>query len=105
MPPERGLPRCLDLRVDVERALAFVAANHAAIDPADEPSAHRALDVQRWVVRRDPQRRVDVPERIRIIRLAAETMASRDRDEVVLAPVAILALRPEVTCPRVREQQ
>jgi DNA helicase-2/ATP-dependent DNA helicase PcrA len=60
-PRDRDPPCRLDLCVDVERALAFVAADDAAVDRADEPGTHRALYVERRVVCRDPERRVDVP--------------------------------------------
>ena len=95
----------LNLSVDVQRSLALVPPDHAAVDPTNETRAHRALDVERRVVRSDAQRRVDVPERVRIIGLAPEAVASRDRDEVVLAPVPVLALRPEPIGARVGEQK
>jgi transposase len=47
------------------------------------------------MVRSDPQHRVDVPQRIGVVGFAAKAVAAGDRDEVVLAPVAVLALHPE----------
>jgi hypothetical protein len=44
-------------------------------------------------------------ERIRIVRLTPKAVASRDRNEVVLTPVAVLVLRPEANRPGVREQE
>src|SRR6266511_991709 len=93
-----------NLSVDFQRSLPLVPPDHAAVDPTNETGAHRALDVERWVVRGDAQRRVDVPERVRIIGLGSEAVAAGDWDEVVLSPVAVVALGPEPLGARVGEQ-
>ena len=66
--PSRARPSALPRsRIDVQRPLALVAPDDAPVDPADEPRTHRALDVERRVVRGDAQRCVDVPERVRVV--------------------------------------
>jgi hypothetical protein len=44
------------------------------------------------MVRSDPQRRVEVAQRVGVVGFAARAVAAGDRDEVVLAPAALLAL-------------